>query len=225
MTAEKLLELDPNNQRVRDNLVHYTKPVPSDLLTVKEDVPVADNLLANSKVVIDKYRRLCRQEYVKPVVPQSGPEPFCERNTYGRSTLAIKPIKVEHITFGDISLKVRQVSQLISVTPSKIYRNFASVAECQHLMDLASDSLALSVAYERSKYVPVKFRTRSVQWWPHRHADRGSSVHWVDPAETPMVERMHKRIEDATSLNISLAEMLQVSNCKHTSVFGCIYAC
>jgi len=49
-----------------------------------------------------------------------------------------------------------------------------------------------------SQYVPTEFRI--------------SEVAWIDPAEDAIFERIHRRIADATGLDLTHAEQLQVSN-------------
>eukprot|EP00053_Salpingoeca_punica_P009642 m.86709 g.86709 ORF g.86709 m.86709 type:complete len:547 (+) comp15104_c0_seq2:109-1749(+) len=114
-----------------------------------------------------------------------SPHPLtCRLYHYNKPHLFYRPFKVEHVRVGVVNMKV--------------FRDFATPKECQTLKDVAINRLKRAVAFQANVFQPTDFRI--------------STVHWLGEEEHPLVSTINNRIQEATNLNISSAESLQISN-------------
>eukprot|EP00038_Savillea_parva_P001199 m.102179 g.102179 ORF g.102179 m.102179 type:complete len:560 (+) comp10428_c0_seq1:35-1714(+) len=219
MLSEDLLHFaEQSNQstprlefRINDNIESYNAimtRVDGDEANLPEGAPGSiakrnynpDNLLRHDEDEMAAYRHLCRQKgsytnasigkLLNATYEASAPrsqrffKDTCKLVTRGKASLMLQPAKVEMITGGEPKVK--------------LFREFLTEAERVHIMSVAKDRLQRSVASNGSAYVPTQFRI--------------SEVAWIEPNHDPIIERVHRRIADATGLNLEFAEQLQVSN-------------
>eukprot|EP00048_Salpingoeca_helianthica_P023454 m.24448 g.24448 ORF g.24448 m.24448 type:complete len:502 (-) comp8692_c0_seq1:87-1592(-) len=177
-----LLELDPSNSRVSDNLIYYRKAAAS-RAAPKAKVTrnyTEDNLLKHDDDEMADFRALCRGEpmYVPPTPL------VCELVTYNNPALLLQPARIERMHWGNEELSV--------------LRDFATVKECEQLIEIGRNRLQRAVAYTGDGFAPVNFRISTVAWLPE------------DTDE--LVARLNRRINRWTNLDLEHAEQLQVSN-------------
>lgn len=109
----------------------------------------------------------------------------CKVADRGHPQLLLQPANIETIMLGDDA----------NIT---VFRDFLTDSEREHLIATARGELERSVASVGSEYAPVEFRV--------------SSVAWLKPNRTTVIEQIHRRIEAATGLDLYSAEELQVCN-------------
>eukprot|EP00056_Hartaetosiga_gracilis_P006292 m.95297 g.95297 ORF g.95297 m.95297 type:complete len:523 (+) comp12433_c0_seq3:152-1720(+) len=183
--SERLLELDPAHQRVRQNLEFYRTTLerakeverwtPKDMINHE-----GENVLQHSEEDMELFRRLCRGEKLyTPTMPL-----MCRYMTYGHAHLTYQPIKVEYLHEGRQRLQV--------------FRGFATPNECEHLKKEGGARLQRAVAWTDGAFRPVEFRI--------------STAAWLYPDHDDVISSIHRRIEDATQVDIKNAEALQISN-------------
>jgi hypothetical protein len=101
--SKRLLELQPTNSRVADNVAYYEVAVQS---FEAPPPPTAnfsqDNLLGHTEEEMHNFRALCQGHVLyEPPVPL-----FCEYRTYNDPRLLLKPARVEHLSLGHENLQV-----------------------------------------------------------------------------------------------------------------------
>ncbi len=185
--SERFMALDPSNERIAENVVFYDKmlrrhgtsvAVPANETATKNYE--VDNVLKHDSHEMETFRRLCRGEVMyHPETPLS-----CKYYNFGKAHLLLKPIAIEHVRHGRQSMR--------------IYRNFASRSECNHMIEVGRGRLKRAVAWTGGEFQPVEFRI--------------STAAWINPEHDETFHRVNKRIADATLLNLDSAEQLQVSN-------------
>ena len=117
-TSVKLLQLNPLNARIADNIAFYQyhltaegdrtpdlRVSASHLTAPKMRNHSEDNLLRHDEKEMADYRALCRGEVLyKPEKPLN-----CEYQTYGNPRLLLKPAKIEHLSWNEERLSVRLI--------------------------------------------------------------------------------------------------------------------
>lgn len=210
--SKLVLELDPTNFRVADNVEWYeytleqNKRAENSSIDSNADVNIsnannadspetsqlqwkepqhnysADNVLGHSDEIMEQYRELCQTS--KQYV--ANPSQFsCRVTDRGDPRLVLSPARIESILVGsDVNIS--------------IFRNFISDEERNHLVSTARDELERSVAQTGAGYKPVDFRV--------------AKVAWLQPNRTEIIMQVHRRIQAVTGLDLHSAEELQVCN-------------
>ena len=142
----------------------------------------ADNILSHSDEVMANYRHLCQTAQQHIATPSRF---TCKVADRGHPQLLLQPANIETIMLGDD----------VNIT---VFRDFLLDSEREHLIATARGQLERSVASVGTEYMPVDFRV--------------SSVAWLKPNHTTVIEQIHRRINAATGLDLYSAEELQVSN-------------
>eukprot|EP00730_Choanoeca_flexa_P013760 TRINITY_DN5672_c0_g1_i1.p1 TRINITY_DN5672_c0_g1~~TRINITY_DN5672_c0_g1_i1.p1 ORF type:complete len:499 (+),score=127.73 TRINITY_DN5672_c0_g1_i1:159-1655(+) len=181
-SSMKLLEADPFNARVQDNLEYYRHQLARMENVTAVNMPnyQADNKLGRDEKELQRFRQLCQGK--KLYTPTKDLK--CEYKTYGHAHLIFKPIKVEYLHEGQQRLQ--------------IFRQFASEQECAHLREEGRKKLDRAVAWTNGGFKPVEFRI--------------STAAWMDNNHDAVFKTINSRIADATQLNLTTAEQLQISN-------------
>eukprot|EP00045_Choanoeca_perplexa_P002770 m.26664 g.26664 ORF g.26664 m.26664 type:complete len:500 (-) comp11697_c0_seq1:53-1552(-) len=181
--AVRLLELDPYNVRIQDNVEYYRHQLArSDNTTVITLTPNydADNKLKRDQKELKRFRLLCQGKKLHTPTRNL----HCELKTYGQAHLLLKPIRVEYLHEGPQRLQV--------------FRQFANPTECEHLRLEGQKKLARAVAWTDGAFRPVEFRI--------------STAAWLEPDHDVVLAKIQTRINAATQLNLTSAEQLQISN-------------
>lgn len=204
--GEQYLRLHAGNFRMQDNVDYYSRllargvpstaptpePTAGDDAGAGEQTEEAygsynyaqDNLLRHPEVDMVNYRSLCRREPV-PDLPVPTNE-SCRFDARGRPELLLSPPAVE---------------QLLSTTQDvKIFRDFLTPEECDHIIATAAPRMTRSTTYNGSVLKPSDYRI--------------SQVAWLRPDTDDTILAIHRRIRLATGIDINTAEDLQVSNCE-----------
>ncbi|CAH0750265.1 unnamed protein product [Diatraea saccharalis] len=193
--TKKLLELDPNHSRAKNNVPHYQKAIAAEeakLVKQKrgdvgddsehQKVTVTEEL---SEFVKEKkvYEHLCRGEMDIPA--EIAKKLHCRYLTENHPFLKLAPFKMEYAY-----LKPDIV----------IFHDVMSDDEIKFIQDAARPRFKRAVVHDprTGNLVPAPYRI--------------SKSAWLRDEESPVVARVSQRVADITGLSMDTAEELQVVN-------------
>lgn len=150
-----------------------------------------DNLLRHDEDEMQRYRTLCQRHGASVQLDKtdsSGTTAYrgeCKLTTRGgKPELILRPAKVETIT------DIHGAERL------RVFRDFLTDDEREHIVTSARERLRRSVAFNSSGYAPAEFRISKVAWFKN-DADA-------------IFDAVNRRIEYWTGLSLATAEELQV---------------
>ncbi|CAH0406899.1 unnamed protein product [Chilo suppressalis] len=192
--TKKLLEVDPNHSRARNNIPHYQKAIAEEEVKLakkkrgdvgeesQQVVTVPEEL---SEFMKEKkmYEHLCRGEMDIP--PEIAKKLYCRYLTENHPFLKLAPIKMEYAY-----LKPDIV----------IFHDVMSDDEIKFIQEAAKPRFKRAVVHDArtGKLVPAPYRI--------------SKSAWLKDDEADVIERVSQRVAHMTGLSMYSAEELQVVN-------------
>ncbi|XP_051897415.1 prolyl 4-hydroxylase subunit alpha-1-like isoform X3 [Pristis pectinata] len=194
--TKRMLILDPEHQRANGNLRYFEYMIADQKKKLDEALESkgskAGSILETKKgrpkdylPERQKYEKLCRGEGIK-LTPRKQRKLFCRYTDAGRNPLyVLKPVKEQ-----DEWDKPRIIR----------YIDIISDQEIERVKELAKPRLRRATISN-----PITGVLETAHY-------RISKSAWLSGYEDPVVQRINKRIEDITGLDVSTAEELQVAN-------------
>ncbi|XP_051897414.1 prolyl 4-hydroxylase subunit alpha-1-like isoform X2 [Pristis pectinata] len=194
--TKRMLILDPEHQRANGNLRYFEYMIADQKKKLDEALESkgskAGSILETKKgrpkdylPERQKYEKLCRGEGIK-LTPRKQRKLFCRYTDAGRNPLyVLKPVKEQ-----DEWDKPRIIR----------YIDIISDQEIERVKELAKPRLKRATVHD-----PLTGQLTVATY-------RVSKSAWLSGYEDPVVQRINKRIEDITGLDVSTAEELQVAN-------------
>ncbi|KAJ0175458.1 hypothetical protein K1T71_008617 [Dendrolimus kikuchii] len=193
--TEKLLKLDPNHTRARGNVPHYKKALAKEKEKLKKDKrgdtgddedveeKKPEEALTDYQKERKVYESLCRGEMDIPSVIAKKLK--CRYLTENHPFLKYAPIKMEEMYLDPTIV---------------MFHGVMSDEEIEFIQEMAKPRFKRAVVHDPKTGEMVQANYRI------------SKSSWLRDEESPIVERISRRVADMTGLSMIYAEELQVVN-------------
>ncbi|KAL3115904.1 hypothetical protein niasHT_007204 [Heterodera trifolii] len=188
VTTDRLAEIAPTHPRAKGNIKWYEDQLTADGVKsadYRRDIPPMDNRRRDDSLDNSErniYEALCRDEV--PVSVKQTSKLYCYYKR-DRPFLRLAPFKVEIVRFNPLAV---------------LFRNVVTDEEIERIQELAKPKLARATVQNSQT---GKLETASY---------RISKSAWLKGTEDEVVDRINKRLNLMTNLEMETAEELQVAN-------------